>query len=80
MQHKQCIYYSASSLYMFRVLTTPIITSTQICNYSLRYRSATVQLPPSNGAQLGHVGGRQLHNVYDTTGVTSQNTQPVSYL
>jgi len=33
---KQSIYYSASSLYMFRVSTTPIISSTQNCNYSLR--------------------------------------------
>ena len=31
------LYYSASSLYIFRVSTTPIIRSTQICNYSLRY-------------------------------------------
>jgi len=36
---KQSIYYSASSLYMFRVSITPIIRSTQNCNYSLRYRS-----------------------------------------
>jgi len=35
----QSIYYSASSLYMFRVSTTPIIRSTQNCNYSLRYWS-----------------------------------------
>ena len=34
---KQSIYYSASSLYMFRVSTTPIISSTQNGNYSLRY-------------------------------------------
>jgi len=34
---KQYICYSASSLYMFRVSTTPIITSTQNCNRSLRY-------------------------------------------
>jgi len=39
MQHKQSIYYSVSSLYMFRVPTTPIIRSTQNCNYSLRYWS-----------------------------------------
>jgi len=32
---KQSIYYSASSLYMFRVSTTPIIRITQNCNYSL---------------------------------------------
>jgi len=36
---KQSIYYSASSLYMFRVSTSPIIRSTQNCNYSLRYCS-----------------------------------------
>jgi len=36
---KHYIYYSASSLYMFRVSTTPIIRSTQNCNYSLRYWS-----------------------------------------
>ena len=34
---KQSIYYSASSLYMFRVSTTPINRNTQNCNYSLRY-------------------------------------------
>ena len=38
---KQSIYYSASSLYMFRVSTTHIIRSTQNCNYSLRYYVAT---------------------------------------
>jgi len=37
---KQSLYYSASSLYMFRVSTTPIIRSAQNCNYSLRYWSA----------------------------------------
>ena len=43
---KQSIYYSASSLYKFRVSTTPIIRSTQNCNYSLRYWSYfSVQLP-----------------------------------
>jgi len=36
---KQSIYYSASSLYMFRVSTTPIIRSTQIYHNSLRYWS-----------------------------------------
>jgi len=34
---KQSIYYSASSLYMFRVSTTPIIRSTQNRNYSLSH-------------------------------------------
>ena len=42
---------------MFRVSTTPIIRSTQNCNYSLRYWSAT-SLPTW---PLGHVGGRLLH-------------------
>ena len=36
---KQSVYYFASSLYMIRVSTAPIISSTQNCNYSLRYRS-----------------------------------------
>ena len=36
---ERSIYYSASSLYMFLVSTTPIIRSTQNCNYSLRYWS-----------------------------------------
>jgi len=36
---KQSIYYSASSLYMFRVSTTPTIRNTQNSNYSLRYWS-----------------------------------------
>jgi hypothetical protein len=36
---KQSVYCSESSLYMFRVSTTPIIRSTQNCNYSLRYWS-----------------------------------------
>jgi len=47
MQHKVVIYYSASSLYMFRVSTTHIMRSTQNCNYSLRYWSYFfVKLPP----------------------------------
>ena len=46
---KQSVYYSASSLYMFRVSTTPIIRSTQNCNYSLRYWSYFLcsYLPPT---------------------------------
>ena len=54
---KLSIYYSASSLYMFRVSTTPIIRSTQNCNYILRYRAAT----SLQRDELGHVGGRWLH-------------------
>ena len=54
---KQSIYYSASPLYMFRVSTTPIIRSTQNCNYSLRYWSF---LCAATSLQRGssHVGGR----------------------
>ena len=46
---KQSIYYSASSLYVFRVSTTLMIRSTQICNYSLRYWSYFLcrWLPPT---------------------------------
>jgi len=39
MQHKAVIYYSASSLYVLRVSTTPINRNAQNCNYSLRYWS-----------------------------------------
>jgi len=38
---KQSIYYSPSSLYMFRVSNTRMIRSTKNCNYSLRYCAAT---------------------------------------
>jgi len=51
---KQSIYYSASSPYMFRVSTTPIIRSTQNCNYSLRYWSyfcAATSLQRGQGCQ-----------------------------
>jgi hypothetical protein len=46
---KQSIYYSASSLYTFRVSATPITRSTQNCNYSLRYWSYFLvsYLPPT---------------------------------
>ena len=37
----KAVYYSTSSLYMFQVSTTPIIRSTQNCNYSLRCCAAT---------------------------------------
>ena len=36
---KQSIYYSASTLYTFRMSTTAIIRNAQNCNYSLRYWS-----------------------------------------
>jgi len=72
---KQSIYYSASSIYMFRVSTTSIIRSTPNCNYSLRYWSCcanyslrywsccAVQLPPSNVAKLAWPRWREV----DTT-------------
>jgi len=43
------VYYSARSLYMFRVSTAPIIGSTQNSNYSLRYWSYFLcsYLPPT---------------------------------
>ena len=46
---KQSIYYSASSLYMFRVSTTPIIRSLQNCNCSFRHLSYFLcsYLPPT---------------------------------
>jgi len=37
--NKYTIYYSASSLYMFRMSTKPITRSTQNCNYSIWYQS-----------------------------------------
>jgi len=50
---KQSIYYSASSLYMLRVSTTPIIGGTQNCNYGFRYCAATsLQRGPNNLATL----------------------------
>jgi len=52
---KQSIYYSASSLYMFRVSTTRIIRSTRNCNYSLRYWSYVC---PATSLQRGYVGRR----------------------
>ena len=49
MQHiKQSIYYSASSLYVFRVSTTPIIRSKQNCNYSLRGQASLATLEGGN--------------------------------
>jgi len=48
---KQSSYYSAISLYMFRVSTTPTIRSTQNCNYSLRHWSYFL-------CQVGHIGCR----------------------
>ena len=46
---KQPIYYSEGSSYMFRASTTPIIRSTQNCNYSLWYQSLFLcsYLPPT---------------------------------
>ena len=59
---KQSICYSASSLYMFRVSTTPIIRSTQNCNYSLRYWSyfcAAASLQRSQASLLAKVAAQK---------------------
>jgi len=61
---KQSIYYSASSLYMFRVSATPII-STQNCNYSLRYCS---YLPATWPSLARLEGGRCTKNTTSTGG------------
>jgi len=63
MQYKAAIYYSASSLYMFRVSTKPIIRSTQNCNYSLRYWSyfcAATSLQRGQDCFVLHLVGRSL--------------------
>ena len=64
---KQPIYYSASSFYMFRVSTTPIIRSTQNCNYSLRYCAAT-SLQPGQASLVTLEGGRCTKNMTSTEG------------
>ena len=56
----QSVYYSASSLCMFRVSTTPIIRSTQNCNYSLRYCAGT----SLQRGQLGHVGEVDVQKIW----------------
>jgi len=61
---KQSIYYSASSLYMFRVSNTPIIRNTR----TVTTASGTVQLPPSNVAKLAWPHWRE---------VAAQNIWPV---
>jgi len=66
-------YFSSSSLYIFRVSTTPIITSTQNCNYSLRYWSYFLcsYLPPTwpnlttlEGGSSTSTGGCSYNCVY----------------
>ena len=65
---KQSIYYSASSLYMFRVSTTPIIRSKQNCNYSLRYWSS--YLLPTWPSLATLEGGSCTKNMTSTGGYT----------
>ena len=61
---KQSISYSASSLYIFRVSTTPIIRSTQNCNYSLRYCSCAATSFQRGQASLATLeGGRCTKNM-----------------
>jgi hypothetical protein len=64
---KQSIYYSASSLYMFRVSTTPIIRSTQNFNYSLRYCAAT-SLQRGQACLVTLEGGSCTKNMTSTGG------------
>ena len=52
---KQSIYYSARSLYTFRVSTTPIIRSMQNCNYSLRYCAAISLQRGQASLATGHI-------------------------
>ena len=67
MQKTKTEYYSASSLYMFRVSTTPTIRITQNCNYSLRYCAVTsVQRDEVNMATLE--GGNCTKNWTSTGG------------
>ena len=71
---KQSIYYSASSLYMFRVSNTPIIRSTQNCKNSLQYCAATsFQRSQVNLATLD--GGSCTKNMTSTVTTASSTTQ-----
>ena len=74
---KQSIYYSASSLYMFQVPTTPIIRSTQNCNYSLRYWSYFLcSCFPSTWPSLAKLeGGRWVWLAPETCRVNLQNNK-----
>ena len=63
---KQSIYYSASSLYIFRVSTTPIIRSTQNCKYSLRCWCS--YLPPTWPSLATLEGGSCTKNMTSTRG------------
>ena len=53
-------YFTVSLLYMFRVLSTPIIRSKLTVSTASGTGHTSVQLPSSNVAKikLGHVGGR----------------------
>ena len=72
---KQSIYYSASSLYMFRVSTAPTI-SKQNCNYSLRCWSYFLcsclppawPAPPFNVAKLATLEGSSCTKIMTSTG------------
>ena len=75
MQHKT-VYYSASSLCMFRMSTTPVIRCTQNCNYSPRYWSyfcaaSSLQLGQASLAKFE--GGVWL--TPETCGVNLQNNK-----
>ena len=61
---KQSIYYSANSLYMFRVSTTPITRSTQNCNYSLRCTKVAKLALPRCTKNMTSTGGCSYNFVY----------------
>ena len=51
-------YFTARSLHMFRVLSTPIIRSSYNCNCRLRYSLYIVAANFIQRGQVGHVGLR----------------------
>ena len=76
---KQSIFYSASSLYMFQVSTTPIIRSTQNCNCSIRYWTFFLgsYLPPT--CDSGFPESSETPGNRRFPGVTQNSGFPESY-
>ena len=54
---RSIFYFTATSLYMFRVPSAPIIRSTQNCNYSHWYKS---YVRPATSLQRGQIRSRNL--------------------
>jgi len=74
---KQSIYYSQSSLYIFRVSTTTIIRSTQNCKYSLRYWSYFLN---STSLQRGTPGSRSQPKLRGTNGTWDDTGNPLFWV